>query len=139
MGSQLIQGKLWGQRPQDWSEIQEQTGKAGYDFVLTHLSIAPSTKLLDVDCGSGYFSKLAVDKGIDVTGLDAAPELLDEAKKRVPTANFLVGEMEEMPFKEKSFGVVCGFNSFQFAADTKNALLEAKRVLKDGGKLAVMI
>ena len=139
MGSQTIQGKLWGQRPKDWSEIQEQTGKAGYDFVLNFLSVTQATKLLDVGCGSGYFCKLAVDKKIDVTGLDATTELVDEAKKRVPTANFHVGEMEELPFEEKSFDVVCGFNSFQYAADIKNALLEAKRVLKDGGKIAVMI
>jgi len=139
MGSQTIQGKLWGQRPKDWSEIQEQTGKAGYDFVLNFLSVTQATKLLDVGCGSGYFCKLAVDKKIDVTGLDATTELVDEAKKRVPTANFHVGEMEELPFEEKYFDVVCGFNSFQYAADVKNALLEAKRVLKDGGKIAAMI
>lgn len=139
MGSQTIQGKLWGQRPKDWSEIQEQTGKAGYDFVLNFLSVTQATKLLDVGCGSGYFCKLAVDKKIDVTGLDATTELVDEAKKRVPAANFHIGEMEELPFEEKSFDVVCGFNSFQYAADIKNALLEAKRVLKDGGKIAVMI
>lgn len=139
MGSQTVQGKLWGQRPKDWSEIQEQTGKAGYDFVLNFLSVTQPTKLLDVGCGSGYFCKLAVDKKIDVTGLDATPELIDEAKKRVPSANFHVGEMEELPFEEKSFDVVCGFNSFQYAADIKNALLEAKRVLKDGGKIAAMI
>ena len=139
MGSQIIQGKLWGQRPKDWSEIQEQTGKAGYDFVLNFLSVTQATKLLDVGCGSGYFCKLAVDKKIDVTGLDATTELVDEAKKRVPAANFHIGEMEELPFEEKSFDVVCGFNSFQYAADIKNALLEAKRVLKDGGKIAAMI
>ena len=139
MGSQTIQGKLWGQRPKDWSEIQEQTGKAGYDFVLNFLSVTQATKLLDVGCGSGYFCKLAVDKKIDVTGLDATTELVDEAKKRVPAANFHIGEMEELPFEEKSFDVVCGFNSFQYAADIKNALLEAKRVLKDGGKIAAMI
>ncbi len=139
MGSQAIQGKLWGQRPKDWSEIQEQTGKSGYDFVLNYLSITPAAKLLDVGCGSGYFTKLAVDKEVNVTGLDASTELIAEAKKRVSNADFLVGEMEELPFKEKSFDVVCGFNSFQYAANVKNALMEAKRVLKDGGKLATMI
>lgn len=139
MGSQAIQGKLWGERSKDWSEIQEQTGKPGYDFVLHYLSITAATKLLDIGCGSGYFSKLAADKEVDVTGLDASAELIAEAKKRVSNTKFLVGEMEELPFEEKSFDVVCGFNSFQYAANIKNALLEAKRVLKDGGKLATMI
>lgn len=140
MGSQTMQGKLWGHRPEDWSEIQEPTGQAGYDFALGFLSITPPMKLLDVGCGTGYFCHFANAKGIkNITGLDATPAFIEEAKKRLPAANFLVGEMEELPFEEKSFDLVCGFNSFQYAANTKNALIEAKRVLKDGGRLVTMI
>lgn len=139
MGSQLIQGKLWGQQPKNWAHIQEETGKAGYDFFLQTISNASDLKLLDVGCGTGYFCKLASDIGINVTGLDATFEFIDEAKKRLPNGYFMVGEMEELPFADKSFDVVCGFNSFQYAANTNNAFEEAKRVLTDNGKLMVMI
>ena len=139
MGSQAIQGKLWGQRPQDWADIQEQTGQAGYDFVLRALSLSAATKLLDIGCGTGYFCKLASDEEAIVTGLDATAEFIEEAKKRLPVANFVFGEMEELPFDDESFDVVCGFNSFQYAANTKNALVEAKRVLAEDGKLVTMI
>lgn len=139
MGSQAIQGKLWGQRMQDWADKQEPIGRTDCDFILNALSIKPEIKLLDVGCGTGYFSNMARNKGANVTGLDATPEFIEEAKKRVPTANFLVGEMEELPFEDKSFDVVCGLNSFQYAANTQNAIKEAKRVLKDNGKLVTMI
>lgn len=139
MGSQVIQSKLWGQRPQDWASIQEATGQAGYDFVADTLAISAGTNLLDVGCGTGYFCQIMQNKGAVITGLDATPAFVEEAQKRVPTGHFLVGEMEELPFSDQSFQIVCGFNSFQYAANTKNALIEAKRVLTDGGTLVVMI
>jgi hypothetical protein len=38
MGSRDIQGKLWGQRAEDWANIQEQTGMAGYNYVINYLN-----------------------------------------------------------------------------------------------------
>jgi len=140
MGSSSIQSQLWGQYPQDWSTIQEATSLAGYEFVLAHLRLKDAAdSLLDVGCGSGLFASLAAKKGFDVTGLDATPLLIEEAKKRAPSLRFLTGDMEELPFEDNSFGIVRGFNSFQYAASVLNALTEARRVLKPCGQLAVMI
>lgn len=139
MGSKVIQGKLWGQQPKDWATIQEPTGNAGYTYALNYLQLKPGIKLLDVGCGTGLFSDLANKAGAEVTGIDASEALIAEAVQRNPTIKFLTDEMEELPFADHTFDVVCGFNSFQYAASTKNALIEARRVLKDGGKLAVMI
>ena len=83
--------------------------------------------------------KLASDKGAKVVGIDATPAFIELATKRDPHATFVVGEMEELPFEENWFDYVVGFNSFQYAADTKNALTEAKRVLKNKGHLIAMI
>jgi ubiquinone/menaquinone biosynthesis C-methylase UbiE len=44
-------------------------------------------------------------------------------------------DLEALPFKEATFDVVAGFNSFQYAGDFENALKEAKRVLKTGGEI----
>jgi ubiquinone/menaquinone biosynthesis C-methylase UbiE len=138
MGSQAIQGHLWGQRPKDWAAIQEKTGKDGYVYVLDLLDF-DGKKLLDIGCGSGLFSSLAYLHGADVTGIDASEQLVAEASLREPAIEFLTGEMENLLFADESFDLVCGFNSFQYAADVKNALTEAKRVLKYNGRLIVMI
>jgi len=139
MGSKAIQGYLWGQRPDDWANIQEPTCYSAYVYVLDKIALNSSVKLLDVGCGSGLFCSLAAEKGAAVTGIDATEALIARAKVKVPGAKFSVGEMEELPFEDGSFDVVCGFNSFQYAADTKNALSEAKQVLKPGGKICAMI
>jgi len=139
MGSQLLQAKLWGQRPEDWANIQEATGKPGYDFALNVIDFSGGLNVLDAGCGTGYFCKMAADKGYGVTGIDATPGFIERAKQRVPAGRFLVGDIEELPFADNSFDIVSGFNAFQYAASTANALAEAKRVLAANGKLVVMI
>jgi ubiquinone/menaquinone biosynthesis C-methylase UbiE len=139
MSSQKIQGELWGKRPKDWASIQEATSKAGYEYALQLLKIKPTETLLDVGCGSGIFCDLALKKGAKVTGVDASEQLIEEAKKRNSSISFHPGEMEDLSFEDNSFDIVCAFNSFQYASDVTNALSEAKRVLKEKGKLIVMI
>jgi ubiquinone/menaquinone biosynthesis C-methylase UbiE len=139
MGSQAIQSKLWGKRPQDWAILQEPTGVAGYQHALDFLQLSSADNLLDVGCGSGLFAAMAHKQGATVTGFDATAELLEQAKLRAPELKFQVGEMEELPFADNEFTVVTGFNSFQYAANVKNALTEASRVLKPGGKIVAMI
>ena len=82
---------------------------------------------------------MAAETGAEVTGIDATEPLIEKAKQRAPGVAFSVGEMEELPFGDDTFDVVCGFNSFQYAANVKNALTEARRILKPGGKVLVMI
>ena len=139
MGSQEIQANLWGKNSKDWARVQEPTTITGYNYLLDKLKNINRLRLLDIGCGSGLFSDMANGKGAEVTGIDATPALIEEAHLRNSNISFLVGEMEELPFEAELFDLVCGFNSFQYAANTKNALTEARRVLKTGGKLVTMI
>jgi 2-polyprenyl-3-methyl-5-hydroxy-6-metoxy-1,4-benzoquinol methylase len=111
MGSKDIQGQLWGKRPQNWADIQEQTGSAGYQYVLSHLKLSAASLLLDIGCGSGLFSSLAYQDGASATGIDASEALIAVAKERNPAISFAIAEMEELPFDTGSFDVVCGFNT----------------------------
>lgn len=90
-------------------------------------------------CGSGFFSNFAFEKGFNIKGLDASMALIEEAKKRNSSIEFLLGEMEELPFNTDTFDIVCAFNAIQYAESVKNAILECKRVLKENGKLVIMI
>ncbi|MEO6903996.1 MAG: methyltransferase domain-containing protein [Bacteroidia bacterium] len=139
MGSQAIQGQLWGKQPKDWATIQEQTANAGYNHALYFLKVKPSDSVLDIGCGSGLFCNLISETGASITGIDASEAMIVEAKGRHQSIKFLVGEMEELPFLDGVFNIVSGFNSFQYAANITNALKDAKRVLVRGGKLVTMI
>ncbi|MFT4031454.1 MAG: class I SAM-dependent methyltransferase [Siphonobacter sp.] len=77
--------------------------------------------------------------GADIIDFDATGQFIKEAKRCNPSVKFNTGEMEELPFIDNTFTIVTGFNSFQYAANVRNAFTEAKRVLKDKGKLVAMI
>jgi SAM-dependent methyltransferase len=101
--------------------------------------VSRGTRLLDVGCGAGRALRQAADRGADVSGLDAAPGLLEIARRRVPRARLIQGELQTLPFGEDEFDAVSGFNSFQYAADPIAALREAKRVIRQGGRILVLV
>jgi SAM-dependent methyltransferase len=110
-----------------------------YKRVLEKLNLSKNHLLLDAGCGAGLFSGMAIEAGAEVIGVDAAPGLLEIARRRNPNNNFLEEDLETLPFTDNSFHVVAGFNSFQYAGDFEKALTEAKRVLKPGGRLVIAI
>ena len=135
----MIQGKLWSIAPAFWSKYFEPWFLPVYRNVLEQLDLKKGEMLLDAGCGSGLFSHLAIKSRAEVTGVDAAPGLLEIARERNPGFSFLEEDLEALPFAADSFDVVTGFNSFQYAGSFDQALREAKRVLKPGGKLALVI
>jgi len=101
--------------------------------MLEATEVGPGMQVLDVGCGGGFSSRLAVERGAQVTGLDAAEGMIDHARAAVPHAEFHVGDMEKMPFEDHSFDVVFAGNAVQYAADLVAALREFRRVCKPDG------
>lgn len=139
MSTKQMQGKLWSIAPRYWSEHFEPYFLPMYKKVLEQLELTEETLLLDAGCGAGLFSSMAINTGAQVIGIDAASGLLDVARQRNPENNFMEEDLEALPFADNSFNVVTGFNSFQYAGDFEKALLEAKRVLKNKGRLVLAI
>ncbi|MDP4263513.1 MAG: class I SAM-dependent methyltransferase [Bacteroidota bacterium] len=139
MSTKTIQGKLWSVAPQYWAQHFEPWFLPMYKKVLEQLKLTEDQILLDAGCGAGLFSSLAIKAGAQVIGVDAAPGLLEVAKERNPQNNFLEEDLETLPFADNSFDVVTGFNSFQYAGSFEKALVEAKRVIRPGGRLVLGI
>ena len=118
MSTKTMQGQLWSIAPQYWSKHFEPYFLPMYRKVLEQLNLSEDTLLLDAGCGSGLFSGMAIEKGAQVLGIDAAPGLLEIARERNPLNNFLEEDLEALPFADNSFHVVTGFNSFQYAGST---------------------
>jgi SAM-dependent methyltransferase len=138
-GTAELQGRLWSVHAGDWAQLHEQYMTPAYTAALDALGVGAGTRLLDVGCGAGGALRLAADRGSDVTGLDAAPGLLEHARRRVPGATIVQGDLESLPFADSAFDAVTGFNSFQYAADPVAALREARRVTAPGGRILALV
>jgi SAM-dependent methyltransferase len=139
MSTKTIQGQLWSVAPQYWAQHFEPWFMPLYKKVLEQLKLREDQLFLDAGCGAGLFSSQAINTGAQVIGMDAAPGLLAVARQRNPQNNFLEEDLETLPFADNSFDVITGFNSFQYAGSFEKALIEAKRVLKPGGRLVLAI
>jgi SAM-dependent methyltransferase len=95
--------------------------------------------VLDLGCGAGRFCRLAARTGASVTGIDAAVGMVEIARERVPDGRFEVGDIQFLPYEDRSFDVVAAFHSLPFAADPLAALREAARVAKPAGSLFIVV
>ena len=138
MGTAQVQGELWSAQARNWANFLETFHTPLYKSVFDRIGISRGTRLLDVGCGAGLAAQLAAQLGAQVSGIDAAPALIEIACERVPGGDFRVGDMEELPYTDACFDVVTGFNSFQHAANLVAALSEAKRVVRRGGRVAMV-
>lgn len=132
-----LQGYLWGRNARDWFEIQERQSQALYDIILKALNLTLEQSLLDAGCGAGLFCEMAAKRGTTVMGIDASAALLDFAQKRAPRAVFFEGDLEAMPFVENTFDVVTLLNCLHHIASPHDVLIEARRVLRAGGRAAI--
>jgi SAM-dependent methyltransferase len=139
MGTAHVQGSLWGARARDYATIVEGFMRPLYERVFDEAGVGVGTNLLDIGCGPGLAAQLAAQRGARVSGLDAAEASLIIARERTPEGDFRAGEMENLPWTDNTFDVVTGFNAFQYAADVVNALREARRVARPGGRVAMAV
>jgi len=138
-GSAPIQGALWGARAADYAEVQEPMSLPLYRRTIELAEVGEGAEVLDAGCGSGVFLEAARAAGANVSGIDAAAPLLDIARRRVPEAELVEGDLESLPFAHGSFDLVAGMNAFQYAASPVGALREAGRVLVPGGVVAAAV
>lgn len=88
--------------------------------------------VLDIGCGTGASVRPLLDMGLQVTGLDASPYMLDIASKNLGDQIELYrGFAEDLPFDDNSFNYACLITTLEFVEDPRKALEEACRVAKD--------
>jgi SAM-dependent methyltransferase len=109
---------------------------------LNRLNIQPGTRLLDIACGAGQLTIPAAQRGIKVTGLDLAGNLVQQARARavaegLPDVEVHEGDAEELPFEDASFDVVMSLIGAMFAPRPELVASEMLRVCRPGGMIVM--
>ena len=92
--------------------------------------------LLDAGCGTGWFSKVAAERGAIVTSMDLGERLLGEVAKKCESTR-VVGSILEMPFADGAFDFVVSSEVIEHIPTPLQAFDELYRVLRPGGVLAL--
>ena len=114
--------------------------------LLTTVAVVPSTRLLDVACGTGIVARLAaprVGPSGRVVGVDANEAMLAVARAQPtvagPPIEWRQGDATKLPFPDGEFDTVMCQHGLQYMPDRIVALREMKRVLVSGGRLAISV
>ena len=107
-------------------------GETEYRLIRRHLSPRPGDSLLDVGCGTGYFTRrFARDAGVAATGLDPNGEWLAYAREHAAAGETYVhGFAEALPFADRSFDCTLSVTALCFVAEQRKALAEILRVTR---------
>ncbi len=113
-------------------------------MIIEMAKIRPGDKVLDVGCGSGNLTLTAkkyVGPSGSACGIDAAPEMIEVARKKATRSGyeavFELGLIEKIPYQESTFDVVISRLVIHHLPDDlkRRGFEEVFRVLKPGGRI----
>jgi ubiquinone/menaquinone biosynthesis C-methylase UbiE len=116
---------------------------ADAEMIVRLAAPGPTDHVLDLACGPGTFTTPLARHAKFVFGLDLTPALLDCARRKageecVANIALVCADATAIPFPDASLDVACCGYSFHHMADPARALAELARVLRPGGRLAVV-
>ena len=94
-------------------------------------------RVLDIGCGAGIDLARFARGGAIVTGVDLAPNAIENARRNFELSGLegglLVGDGEALDFEDESFDLVFAHGALQYTTDPQKMIDEARRVLRPGG------
>jgi SAM-dependent methyltransferase len=125
----------------EWSETYDAPGnwlvELDGDAVHAILAGAPAGDALDAACGTGRHAEFLHRQGHRVVGVDASPEMLAQARRRLPDADLRRGELEALPLDAAAVDLaVCSLALTHLAA-LELAMRELARVVRPGGRFVL--
>ena len=123
-------GEIW-----NWeSPAGRQRWKRRVQMLSGHLR--PGMAILEIGCGTGYFTRELTQRGADIVAIDVSPDLLEIAKAKysAPNVRYEIQNACALTYADAMFDSVVG-SSILHHLEIEKALREIYRVLKPGGTI----
>jgi ubiquinone/menaquinone biosynthesis C-methylase UbiE len=106
-------------------------------LIRRHLGDLSGKRVLDVGCGKGRFARVfhQQEPQAEIWGLDISEEMLRFVPPEIHTR---AGSMTELPFEDAFFDAAYATESLEHAVEIDKAVAEICRVVKPGGRIAVI-
>jgi ubiquinone/menaquinone biosynthesis C-methylase UbiE len=131
-------GEMWGGA--DYELIARRFAPI-HDELVSSLEPRAGQAWLDVATGTGEVALRAASAGADVSALDLAPALLDQARSKAAAEGldvaWTLGDAQNLPYPDASFDVVVSNFGIIFAPEPEAAARELARVCRVGGRLGI--
>jgi demethylmenaquinone methyltransferase / 2-methoxy-6-polyprenyl-1,4-benzoquinol methylase len=100
--------------------------------------VTPGDRVLDACCGTGDLALEAERAGGRVTGLDFSERMLERARRKSASVEWVRGDLLALPFADESFDAATVGFGIRNVADLGGGLRELARVLRPGGRLGCL-
>jgi ubiquinone/menaquinone biosynthesis C-methylase UbiE len=124
----------------DFGQIAKSYATGAEEFI-NGLDLAPGARVLDVACGAGNLALPAARRGAVVTGVDIAPNLVEQARENAKREGLEVkfdeGDAENLPYEAGSFDAVVTMFGAMFTPRPDVTAAELTRVVRPGGFIAM--
>jgi ubiquinone/menaquinone biosynthesis C-methylase UbiE len=111
----------------------------GIAFALSELARKiRAERILEIGCGTGHWLAVLQMVVARVYGMDRSPGMLQKAAERKGNFQLIRGEVDRLPFHDGMFDMVFCVNALHHFSDPSQSILDASRLLKNGGTLSVI-
>ncbi|MGH8481609.1 MAG: metalloregulator ArsR/SmtB family transcription factor, partial [Nevskiaceae bacterium] len=132
--------QTWAESVAGRMERQYSPGRTWEATARALIGLLDLGDVLDIACGDGVLAELMAGQARSVTGVDISPTLIGAARERLkgePRVTLLEGDMHALPLQPGRFDHVFLMHALAYTRRPQDALREAARMLRSGGRLVV--
>lgn len=118
--------------------LADPTTRAAWRNLLLEVLPAAPARVVDLGCGTGTLTRLLINEGYAVDGLDLSPEMIIRARAKVPEATFVVGDASRPALEPATYDVVLCRHVLWAMRNPEAAVTRWVELLAPGGSVVLV-